>query len=353
MLNKTNMKEWFKDSEIFYSDFYDKDSFGSRIKKNSDPVIPSINSVVIIGFNEMISDPIRAELYKTSYSFEKLDITDLGNLNSQDTGSMIDILQYFIKKDVNIIIPGMTEDQVLHILKSLDHGFKNVIFIEKQGDLFFSNPVKEVTETSHYINKAKLLCYQSHLLHSNKMEGLSVNQSMRLGEFRNNYRQAEPLIRDGDIAFFNMDSVRYSEIPGLMNTSPSGLTSEESCQIMKYFGLNTRSNLFGIIGYEPKFDFHSQAAMVISQMIWYYLEGLENRTSEDMGNSASVQTFMVELSDYNITLKFLQSRKTGRWWVEIPLKEEGEAYMLPCTEEDFDRARNNDLSYRIFSELGL
>ncbi|MDV7399608.1 hypothetical protein RZS08_49800, partial [Arthrospira platensis SPKY1] len=98
-------------------------------------------------------------------------------------------------------------------------------------------------------------------------------------------------------------------------------------------GLNTKSNLIGFIGYEPKFDFHNQAAMVISQMIWYYLEGLEYRTSEDMGNSASVQTFMVELSDYNLTLRFLQSRKTGRWWVEIPMEEEGEAYLLPCTEE--------------------
>jgi len=347
------MKEWFKESEVFYSDFYDKDSFGSLIKKNSEPVIPTSNSVFIIGFNEMISDPIRAELYKTSYAFEKLDITDLGNLKNHDVGSLSDIIQYFITKEVNIIIPGMTEDQIYHVLKSLNQGFKNVAFIEKKGDIFFSDLVKELSQTSHFINKSKLLCYQSHLLHSNKMEGLRINQTMRLGEFRNNYRQAEPLIRDVDLAFFNMDSVRYSEIPGLKNTSPSGLTSEESCQIMKYLGLNTKSNLIGFIGYEPKFDFHSQAAMVISQMIWYYLEGLENRTSEDMGNSASVQTFLVELSDYELTLRFLQSRKTGRWWVEIPMEEQGETYLLPCTEDDFDRARNNDLSYRIFSELGL
>jgi formiminoglutamase len=93
--------------------------------------------------------------------------------------------------------------------------------------------------------------------------------------------------------------------------------------------------------------------MIISQMIWYYLEGLDQRIIEDVNNTSYIQTFMVELSDYNLSLKFLQSKKTGRWWVEIPLNEDKESYFMPCSEEDFDKARNNDLSYRIFNELSL
>ena len=347
------MKELFKDSEVFYSNFYDKDSFGNQINKSSDFIFPAANSLVLIGFDEIIADPIRKELYKTSYVFESLNISDLGNLIDCGPESIKEALLNLLDKHLNILILGSVPDQILSILQSFNSGFINIAFIEKKGDIFFNDSIRHINENSLFINKAKLLCYQSHLLHNNKLEGLRINQSMRLGEFRNSYRQAEPLIRDVDFAFFNMDSIRYSEIPGIKNTSPSGLTSEESCQIMKYLGLNTKNNLISFLGYEPKFDFHSQGAMLISQMIWYYLEGLDQRIIEDVKDSSYIQTFMVDLSDFNLTLKFLQSKKTGRWWVEIPLREEHESYFMPCSEEDFDKARNNDLSYRIFNELSL
>jgi formiminoglutamase len=347
------MKEYFKDSEVFYTEFYDKDSFGSMITKSSDLIIPSGNSVVVLGFDEIVSDPIRMELYKTSYTFENLNITDIGNLIDNSLESITSSFQKLSAQTLNIIVLGSVPEQISTLLQSFRNGFINIAFIEKKGDVFFSDPVKQLVDNSLFINKAKLLCYQSHLLHSNKLDGLRINQSMRLGEFRNNYKQAEPIIRDIELAFFNMDSIRYSEIPGIKNTSPSGLTSEETCQIMKYLGLNTKNNLISFLGYEPKFDFHSQGAMVISQMIWYYLEGLDQRIIEDVSNSSYIQTFMVDLSDYNLTLRFLQSKKTGRWWVEIPLNEDKESYFMPCSEEDFDKARNNDLSYRIFNELSL
>jgi formiminoglutamase len=347
------MKDYFKDSEVFYSEFYDKDSFGSMITKSSDLIIPSGNSVVILGFDEIVSDSIRMELYKTSYTFENLNISDIGNLIDNSLESITGSFQKLSAQTLNIIVLGSVPEQISTLLQSFKNGFINIAFIEKKGDIFFSDSIKQQVDNSLFINKAKLLCYQSHLLHINKLDGLRVNQSMRLGEFRNNYKQAEPIIRDIELAFFNMDSIRYSEIPGIKNTSPSGLTSEETCQIMKYLGLNTKNNLISFLGYEPKFDFHSQGAMVISQMIWYYLEGLDQRIVEDVSKSSYIQTFMVDLSDYNLTLKFLQSKKTGRWWVEIPLNEDQESYFMPCSEEDFDKARNNDLSYRIFNELSL
>lgn len=347
------MKEFFKDSDVFYSEFYDKDSFGSIINKSSDFVVTSGNSVIILGFDEIVSDPIRVELYKTSYTFENLNISDIGNLKDKSLENIRDSFKKLSGQNLNVIVLGSVPEQIIKLLESFVNGFVNIAFIEKKGDVFFSESVKTLVDNALFINKAKLLCYQSHLLHSNKLDGLRINQSMRLGEFRNNFRQAEPLIRDIDVAFFNLDSIRYSEIPGIVNTSPSGLTSEESCQIMKYMGLNTKNNLIGFLGYDPKYDFHGQGAMIISQMIWYYLEGLDQRIIEDVNNTSYIQTFMVELSDYNLSLKFLQSKKTGRWWVEIPLNEDKESYFMPCSEEDFDKARNNDLSYRIFNELSL
>lgn len=344
------MKDLFRDSEVFYSQMIDKDSFGQKINISSELIVHENDAVVLFGLDDINADPVRKELYKTAYCFENINVYDLGNLRNNDEESITLALNQLTGKNLNVIILGTINNKNLEqIFDAYKEKFINIAFVEKKGDNFFG--LQNLIEGSHFINKARLLFYQSHLLHTNKFENLRTNQTMRLGEFRNNYRQSEPLIRDIDIMLFNLDSIRYSEIPGIVNTSPSGLTSEEACQIMRYLGMNTRNNLICFPGYDPKFDFHSQGAMLISQMIWYYLEGLDQRIVEDITISTYIQTFMVDLNDYNLTLKFLQSKKTGRWWVEIPLEEDHESYLMPCSEEDFDKARNNDLSYRIFNEL--
>jgi hypothetical protein len=347
------MKDYFKDSEVFYSEMIDKDCFGHQINKSDEPVINDNNSIILLGLDDLSADPVRKELYKTAYSFENLTITDLGNLKNSQLENLELLFQELVKKNLNVIILGSVPDQVLSIIESYRDAFINIAFVEKKGDNFFNSALQDMIKDSHYINKVKLLCYQTHLLHNNKFENLRINQTMRLGEFRNNFKQAEPLVRDIDLMFFNLDSIRYSEIPGIKNTSPSGLTSEEACQIMRYLGMNSKNKMIGFLGYEPKYDFHIQGAMLISQMIWYFMEGMDQRIIEDVSNNINIQTFMVDLNDYNLTLKFVQSKKTGRWWVEIPLNDGKESYFMPCSEEDFDKARNNDLSYRIFSELSL
>lgn len=347
------MKTHFNESEIFFSEFFDEFSFGKEINKASDDFIISQNSVFFVGFDPIVADAIRSELYKTSYSFQNLNITDLGNLKNADDESLHEVFEKFRNQKCNLIILGLNTNKILDLLKSWNDSFSNVAFIEKKGDIFFNPEIRNYLDNSININKSKLLCYQTHLLHNNHLEGLKVNQSMRLGEFRSDFRAIEPLLRDVDFTFFNLDSIRYSEIPGIKNTTPSGLTSEEACQIMKYVGLNSKYNQVGFTGYDSKFDFHNQGAMLISQMIWYYLDGLDQKVNEDADNSASVQYFMVEMSDYNLTLKFIQSKKTGRWWVEIPSEHEGQDYIMPCSEEDYIKASNNELTYRIFSELSL
>ncbi len=347
------MRVHFEESKIFSLEFFDEFSFGKEINKTSDDFVISQNSVFILGFETIVADAIRSELYKTSYSFQNLNITDIGNLKNTNIESLQEVILKFRNQKCNLIILGLNSDKILDLLKFWNDSFSNVAFIEKKGDIFFNHDIRNYLDNSININKSKLLCYQTHLLHNKHLEGLKVNQSMRLGEFRNDFRAIEPLLRDADFTFFNLDSIRYSEIPGIKNTTPSGLTSEEACQIMKYVGLNSKYNKIGFIGYDSKFDFHNQGAMLISQMIWYYLEGLDQKVNEDIENSGSVQYFMVEMSDYNLTLKFIQSKKTGRWWVEIPSEHENQNYILPCSEEDFLKASNNELTYRVFSELSV
>lgn len=345
------MKNWFKDSEVFFEEFNDKSSLGKQIQKSPENIITTGISAVIIGIDETIADSIRRELYKTSFSFNNIYLADLGNVRNNSPEFILPILQEFLMQNINIIILGSNKQQFDSQLKAFENNFLNIGFIEKAGAILFDEGTQSLINNSNSIHKAKLIAYQTHLLNNDKLQDALYSHSMRLGQYRNNYREIEPVLRDVDLLMFNMDSIRYSEVPGIKNTSPSGLTSEEACQILKYLGLNSKINIIDIIGYEPKFDFHNQGAMMVSQLIWYYLDGIDQQISDDIMDSASISNYVVELNDYNMSLNFFQSKKTGRWWIEVPKSSEKQSYFLPCSQEDYDKATVNEISNRIFNEL--
>ncbi len=346
------MKNWFKESDIFYESFDDKFSVGYNIQKYPEKIIRKPNSAIIVGIDDNISDSIRKEFYKTSYPFERIHLTDLGNVRNNSPEFLTNLLKELIDIDVNIVVIGGSKEHFATQLKALNHHKNDIAFFEKSGDILFDKDIQN-TLKENKINKVKFVGYQSHLVHKSKLTGSLANSSMRLGQIRNNKIELEPLLRNVDSSIFNLDCIRYSEVPGLKNTSPSGLTSEEACQIMRYLGLNTCKNIFNIVGYNPKFDFNNQAAMLVSQLIWYYLGGLDDMIDDDLTNSNSLTKYIVELSEYNISLHFYQSIKSGRWWVRIPNELEKKDYYLPCSEDDYTKAINNELSTRIFNELSL
>ncbi len=345
------MKNWFKDSEVFFEDFEDKQSMANRIYKAPDRFDSKKKTIAIIGIDETKADSIRREFYKTTFPFEDIFITDLGNVRNTGTEFIIPILKELILNKINVLLIGSDTIQFESQIKSFEHNLFNIAFVEKAGDILFDKNINNILTKSKNINKAKLIAYQTHLFNSQKLNSKLLNNSMRLGEYRKDYKEIEPVLRDIDMMMFNLDSIRYSEIPGIKNTSPSGLTSEEACQIMKYVGLNTKVNLIDIIGYDPKFDFHSQGAMLVSQLIWYYIDGLDQKTGDDTFSHSSVSKFVVELNEYNISLEFVQSSKTSRWWVKIPGSDSSNSYFIPCSEDDYLKATRNELSTRIFNEL--
>lgn len=353
-LHMNNDSHFFKESEISFLYLENSGNLtGNNIGNCIDVSNFNSDTVVLIGYDDIAADSIRKELYKTSFVFENINIIDIGNVINKNSEYLIKFIDQYHKLPFNVVLLGIDEALIEVLIRTFDDEFINIAFVEKMGNYFLQDDIHLLFNNSSFINKSRLLCYQTHLTDFGKMNEKDLKNSMRLGEYRNNFRNIEPLLRDTNLCFFNMDSIRYSEIPGIPNTSPSGLTSEEACQLTKYLGLNTKNNLLCFTGYQPKFDFHNQGSMMVSQMIWYYMEGLNQKIIEETSNPAHVQTYMVDLNDYNIHLKFIQSKKSGRWWVEIPLESIEQSYFMPCNEEDYDLATNNELTMRLFDALNL
>ena len=306
-----------------------------------------------MGIDEVNSDATRREFYKTSFPFVKITIFDLGNIRNKNSEFINQAISQLITEKVNLVILGAENDLSETIIKNSQEHISNVAFVEKSGNLFFKDILQQYFTTSHNIIKAGLIGYQSHLLNPKILDLKKFNTSIRLGKLRNDFKELEPVLRNVDFIAFNLDSIRYSEVPGIPNTSPSGLTSEEACQIMRYTGLNNQQNIIDFVGFDTKYDFHKQGAMLISQLIWYYIEGVDQQIYENIDDPNSITTFVVDLQDYNLSLTFIQSNKSGRWWVQIPEYGDEPSYFIACSQEDFDKAKNNELSQRIFNELGF
>ncbi|TDA89381.1 arginase, partial [Halomonas marinisediminis] len=92
------------------------------------------------------------------------------------------------------------------------------------------------------------------------------------------------------------------------------------CAISRYAGISNKVSSLGIWEYKPSTD-DEVTAMLISQIIWYFIEGVNYRVKDDDFKDAdSYQKFITLVEDQELI--FYKSIRTGRWWREIPFLSE-------------------------------
>jgi len=174
----------------------------------------------------------------------------------------------------------------------------------------------------------------------------------RLGIVRHNLEEAEPVIRNADIVSVDISSVRFSDAPGNGNATPNGFYGEEICQIVRYAGLSDKLTSIGFYEVNPKLDINGQTSHLVAQMIWYFIDGFYNRAHDfPFRNEDDYMKYRVTIKDHKEELTFFKSKKTDRWWMEIPMQSEKRIkyqrhYLVPCSYQDYQMACNNDIPDR-------
>ncbi|MEM9650306.1 MAG: arginase, partial [Bacteroidota bacterium] len=163
-----------------------------------------------------------------------------------------------------------------------------------------------------------------------------------------NIALAEPILRSSHIVSMDLRAIRASEMGLYKNFSPNGFTGREICAIARYAGMSDKVSLFGI--YEGENS--AQAFQMIAQIIWYFIEGISFRITEFPSSKSEDFTKFTVPTDTE-ELIFYKSHVTERWWVEVPsiLPEHtktNSVALLPCTEEDYLDACNQNIPERWF-----
>ncbi len=321
--------------------------------------------VIIAGINEFRgegflsdghpADAVRTQLYKLLYWHNDISIADIGNIRTGATlndsySCVTTVLKDFLNTGKSVILIGGSHDLTLAQYKvyAESNQFAESTVIDSHIDLKSESSLKcenflmdMLTTEPNYIRHYNHVGFQSYFVHPYMLETMDKLRfdCMRVGVARESMEEIEPLMRQSDFVSFDLSAVRHSDAPG-GGVSPNGFTGEEACSLAKYAGLGEKTASFGIYGYKPEKDIQGITALQIAQMIWYFIDGKSRSKQESsFQDRHNFNEYHTSLGDEQTT--FYQSKKTGRWWMQISSKK-----VIACSYNDYVYASNNEIPER-------
>lgn len=306
------------------------------------------------------ADAIREELYKLYAWHPAIKLADAGNIREgvtvDDTRAALrTVLHELHLAGKTVVVLGGTHDLTLQqyeAFRKSEHMI-NAAVADMHVDL---DETEEVTAHSflmdmltaqpNFIRHYSHIGFQSYYAHPRMMETLDKLRFdfFRLGKVREHMEDMEPVLRTSNLFSFDISAVRYSDAPVNVNGSPNGFTGDEACVLTRYAGMSDQLSSMGIYGYDEANDVHHMTAKLISQMIWYFIDGYQVRKTEAaLHEHDEFITFHVSFTDNDTT--FLKSRRTNRWWMKLP----NQSYVA-CSYNDYLLASNDEIPERWLRE---
>ena len=338
-----------------------KNQFGKRISIYCDH-IPDLGKtkIALIGVHTAAANAVRKALYQLHYPFNALPIADLGNIRRNSIEFISPLINELLKGNILPILigsdPGYTQAQYLAYLPEKD--WLNLTVVD-QKIRFEPTPTEDgfLNEIIHH-DKQNLfnlcfLAFQSHFTPRSTLDWLDDHyfNYARLGNFRPSVEAVEPFIRNADLMSFHLSALRYAEASAQLDASPSGLFIEEACQVSRYAGLSDKLSSIGFYGYDPGKDDNGQSAQVMALLIWYFIYGYSQRKEDYPVNTDGLVEYVVDFKGKETQLTFWKSTKSGRWWMQVPLKVKDQRQrhrLVPCTYNDYQQACQQQISDRLF-----
>jgi formiminoglutamase len=328
-------------------------------------VLENRNDINYIG-EELNLTEIRKSLYALFPGNWHTTIADLGDIKKgesvEDTYYALQTtIAILIEKNIIPLIIGGSQDLTYANYRAYDNigPMVNIVNVDCNFDLGDSaKPIKNnsylgkvILEQPYNLFNYSTIGYQTYF---NSQEEIDLMdklyfESYRLGEISKNIALAEPVMRDANIVSLDLKSIRSAEVSTKQKYSPNGFDGKEICAISRYAGISNKVSSFGIYEYKPSKD-DDATSMLIAQIIWYFIEGVNCRVNDDnFQDENNYQKFIVLVEDEELT--FFKSNKTGRWWIEIPFlpnvnNKLKRHTLLPCMHDDYNAACSGKIPER-------
>jgi formiminoglutamase len=313
-------------------------------------------------------DAIRKELYKLIQPKHHTRIADLGNIKAgesmNDTLYAVNVVvNYLLQQKVFVIVLGGTCDVSYAQYTAYQQVSRamQVVCCDADIELLENEKIPEYSNYMHriishqpaYLFNISHLGAQQYFIEQESIDAFErMNfDLMRLGAVQQKMQDVEPLLRNADALIFSMNAVRASDAPASVAANPNGLYGEEACQILRYAGMGNDLTSLGIYDIDAQRDIDGRSAKLISQMLWYFIDGFYSRKHDyPTTDSNDYITYRTILHDHAYEIVFYKHALTDRWWMEVPYpnektKHQGK-FMVPCNYNDYQMALKDEIPDR-------
>ncbi len=355
-INKNLIKKEFTDGQIgkhidvyedIFPDLFDKDIIilGCGETRGSNNA----------NYGKIAPDVIREQFYNLYYWHKDVRIADAGNIKSgaslNDTyAALKTVLKELSDHAKTIVIIGGSHDLMLSqynmyvdkktVIEAVC--VDALIDLNIESSYRCDNFLMEILTTEpNYIRHYNHIGFQSYYVHPHMLETMDKLRfdCYRVGSVKENIDEMEPVIRNSSMFSFDISAIANSYAPA-NDLSPNGFTGEEACVLLRYAGLSPNVNTVGIYGYIPEKDRDNLTAKQISHMLWYLIDGKSRgRREASLDERDSFVEYHTAFAEVETT--FLQSRKTNRWWMQLPDKK-----YIACSYKDYLLASSNEIPER-------
>jgi len=308
---------------------------------------------------------IRSQFYRLYPGNWRLKLADLGNIEPgatiEDTYFAVqNLVESLIKQDILPIIIGGSQDLMYAQYRAYDKldQMVNLVNIDSRFELGDAEKIisnqsyvgKIVVDKPYNLFNYSTVGYQTYFNSQEEIELMErlFFEAYRLGEVTSDVSLMEPIFRSANLVGLDLGAIDSSSVNTDFFNSPNGFNGREICALSRYAGISDKVSSFGIYEYQDHLG--PLANMLISQIIWYFIEGVNYRTNENT-ISAKKEFIKYQVPIDDEVLIFFKSPLSGRWWIEIPflsivntkLKRHT---LLPCSEEDYLEACNQVIPER-------
>ncbi len=316
-------------------------------------------------------DLIRKYLYELYPQNETLPLIDLGNLKQGESpddtyAALAEVFNFLRGFNVIPIIIGGSQDLVYGMYLGYEKNGLNINLVDIDRKIDLGEGPGEI---SHETWLSKVILRQPSILFNYTNIGyqsyfvdpaaITLMKNMlfdvyRLGQINIDLKEAEPLIRNADSVVIDVSSIRGSDAPGNAMAGPHGFYGEEMCQLVRFAGMSDKVSSIGFFEFNPAYDQNGRTAHLLAQLIWFFVDGFLGRSDDfpRLGQKSDKHMrYFVKVEGHTEELLFYRSRKTDRWWMEIPCPEHLQTkyfrhIVVPCSLRDYQTASANELPDR-------
>ncbi|HEV2832869.1 MAG TPA: formimidoylglutamase [Hanamia sp.] len=343
------------------------DSQLAGIIKIYEEELPDLEGIdlVLLGINEFrgegfvskenAADSVRRQFYQLHYWHKDISIADLGNVKCgasiNDSYSAVKIVvKELLEMNKTVIILGGSHDNTLaqyFAYKDLNQIIEATVIdatidLRSESSLRSENFLMEMlTGEPNMVRHYNHIGFQSYFVHPRMLETMDKLRfdCYRLGTAKEQIEEMEPVIRNSDMLSFDIAAIKNSDAPAT-SCSPNGFTGEEACSLLRYAGMSPAISSIGIYGYDASKDKNDLTALQIAQMLWYFIDGKSRSKQEaELNEKQHFNEYHTAFAEVDTV--FIQSKKTGRWWMRLPDKK-----LIACSYNDYLFASNNEIPER-------